>query len=100
MVHQLHREPKGWDRVLIPKPIAGGTKVALVLGVSATVTDYRRAAGARRCAAIWAIEPEVSTKTSRAGPETWRRSGDRSGEVGHKPLAKRFWSYTITGRSG
>ena len=65
-VHQLHREPKGWDwrpdegavAFRTREPRDAGSDVVLVLGVSATVADDRITAVLGAHAAIWAIEAE------------------------------------------
>lgn len=63
-VHQLHREPKGWRWAEDTEPItfrvrrAGNStgKVALILGLSATVNDYRVTGVLGSDVAIWSIE--------------------------------------------
>jgi hypothetical protein len=65
-IHQLQREPKSWRwpadapaiRYRLRKAIPGAGPVALVLALSATVTDERIFAALGRDAVIWAIEAE------------------------------------------
>lgn len=65
-VRQLQREPKGWAwpadgaaiRYRVRKACPGSGPVALVLALSATVTDDRIFAAIGPDAAIWAIEAE------------------------------------------
>ena len=64
-VHQLHREPQGWDwRALRPplayqvgRPDGAGRRVALKLGLSATITDERIQAVLGQVP-IWSISVE------------------------------------------
>jgi hypothetical protein len=65
-IHQLQREPKSWRwpadapaiRYRLRKALPGAGPVALVLALSATVTDERIVAALGRDAVIWAIEAE------------------------------------------
>lgn len=65
-VHQLKREPSGWGWVtggpalefLVRRPTTNAGRVALVLGVSATITDDRITRVLGEDAAIWSITVE------------------------------------------
>jgi hypothetical protein len=62
-VHQLHREPQGWDwrnarpplELATTESMSRGERVALKLALSATITDDRITAVLGEGAAIWAL---------------------------------------------
>lgn len=80
-VFQLHREPKGWNwpkdgdhiKFNLTRPNLMGSKIALKLGLSATITDDRVLAAMGDDTSIWAIESERPHNDSMRHPEDLRQ---------------------------